>query len=123
VNTTIFYFEDTYLYSINLKKAKQLVVSQDRPFYTLFYYPKYLYKFFYVIYLNNFYFFFMKNIDYLGEGNFLFNIPDLKDIMVYQKSDYIFVDDTHNEIFYYNVKTSEIKKILENSALKILSFN
>jgi hypothetical protein len=120
-NGDIFYYEISayynILYSINLNGAKKLIVSQGKRFYDLVDFPKFRYKFFYITTLNDYYFIHMYNIDYIGIGNFLFNVKNLKNAVLFEKSDFFFYDNTNNEIYLYNTKTTEIRKILSNASL------
>ena len=120
-NKDLYYYEDNFIYSINLEGAKNFVISQSKPVYQLAYYPKHKYKFIYIASLNDYFFVHIKNIDYIGEGNFLFNAMNLKNISLYQKSDLIYYNNTDNEIYYYNIQNTEIKKILNNASLYKLS--
>ncbi len=121
-NKNIFFHdEDYFIYSINFRGAKELVVSGGKLMEHLFYHPDQRFKFFYVTQLNEFYFVSLKNIDYVGQGDFLFNTKNLKDLNLFKKSDLMFYDNTSNEIYYYNLKTSEIRKILDNASLLKLS--
>ena len=120
-NMDIFYYENFYIYSINYDGAKTLVISQNKPIYQLVYYPKYKYKFIYITSPDDYFFIHLKNIDYIGEGNFLFNARDLKNAFLYQKSDLLYYDTIENEIYYYNIQNTEIKKILDNASLYKLS--
>ena len=125
-NKDIFYYERdplfNILYSINSRGAKNLVISQSKNFYTLVCYAKYKYKFFYITSLNDYNFIHIKNIDLPGTGDFLFNVQNLKNAALYQKSDLFYYDNNNNEIYYYNIKTTEIRKILDNASLIKLTY-
>ena len=120
-NTDLYYYENYFVYSINLNGAKNLVISQSKPVYQLIYYPKYKHKFIYITSLDDYFYVHLKNIDYIGEGNFLFNAMNLKNASLYQKSDLLFYDNKDNEIYCYNLQNTEIRKILNNASLYKLS--
>ncbi len=120
-NKMIYYNDDNFIYSINYRGAKELVISTGKMIYKLNYHPAYKFKFFYISFLNDYFFINLKNVDYMGAGDFLCNTQNLKDFKPCGNSNLIFFDNDKNMVSYYNVKTTEIKKILDNASLSKLT--
>jgi hypothetical protein len=116
-NEDIYYYQENFLYSIDSKGIKNLVFSQNKTFHDLVYYPDHRFEFFYLTTTADYFFIHIKNIDELGDGKFLFNTPGLRNADVYLKSDYLYFDNSNDEIYSYNIKTTEIKKILDSASL------
>ncbi|MDD5067765.1 MAG: hypothetical protein PHF84_12035, partial [bacterium] len=80
------------------------------------------YKFFYDNTFNDYGFVSIKNNDYVGQGDFLFNTLKMKDLALFENPDIIYFDNQNNEIYSYSFPTMGIKKVLSDSALFRLSY-
>lgn len=113
----LYFFEDYFLYSISLKGEKNLVVSEGKSFSRLLPFPGSRYKFLYVTTLGGYSFVSLKNLDYTGQGDFLFNAAGLKDVAVFKDAGLLFFDNGQNEIMSYHLEKKEIGKIAGNASL------
>ena len=116
-NDKLYYYENNTIYSINLNGVKDLVLSETKNIYKLLSYPKQKYKFIYITSQNNNYYIYLKNMDNIGQGDLLFNIQDLKDILLYHNSDFLYYENFKGEIFSYNLNTTDNKLILSEASL------
>lgn len=116
-NNIIYFFEGNYIYDINFKGAKELVISDNKEFYRLIYHPEKKFKFFYVTKFNDYFFISLKNMDLMGAGDFLCNTQNMKDISIFRDSNFVYYDNSNNEIYFFNNTTKEIKKILDQASL------
>lgn len=116
-NNRIYFYEDSYIYSISLNGEKKLEIAETYELLKLLPYPKINYKFFYITKWMNSFIVNLKNTDLLGPGDQVFQTYNLRDLTVYENPDIIYFDNRSDEIYYYNISTSETKKILEMAAL------
>ncbi len=116
-SSSLYYYEDTSIYNINFKKFTKLILTQDKPIIKLIPYPKQRFKFYYVAKFDDYSFMFLKNTDIIGRGKFLFNNTNIKNIYISASGKSIFWDNSNNEIYYFNLDTLQINKILDNASL------
>ncbi|MBU1075863.1 MAG: hypothetical protein KKH98_01130 [Spirochaetes bacterium] len=116
-NKNIYFYDDMTIYSINFQGAKELAVSSSKKIYRMKYHPDSKFKFLYILNSDNYFFLYVKNVDYMGAGDFYCNVMNLNDFCKVKGSDLLFYDNTGNEIYYFNTKTSEIRKIIDHASL------
>ncbi len=118
---SVYFSEEMSVYEIDFKKFTKLLLTENNEIVHLIPHPRQNFKFFYVTQFENYFFIYIKNTDVVGKGKFLFNHTDVNHIKISQSGNKIFWDNKNREIYYFDVKTSVIKKILDNSSLYTLN--
>ncbi len=120
-NNSLLYYEGESIFKVDNKGLNKLILTEVYPIVKLIQMEGEYFKFFYITNFQNFYFFYLKNMDLIGKGKFLFNSLNVRNVRVSADGKSIFFDTLNNELYIFNLKDSSLSKLFENSSLASLN--